>query len=85
MSDVKTTATAAEVTPAPAPVRNRQSLCSCLRWKGMFVESEPDPEVPNTSAGLFWCTHTMNCLGPDGKVAGRDECTSGRGCFETLS
>lgn len=72
--------------PAAAPpARNRQRLCSCLRWKGMYVEAEPDPQVPNTSDGLFWCTHTMNCLGPDGKVADREACTSGRSCFETLT
>lgn len=59
-------------------------LCRRLRWKGMYVDAEPDPEVPNTHSGLCWCTHTMNCLGPDGKVADEESCRSGRGCFEML-
>ncbi len=58
-------------------------LCRRLRFKGMFVEAEPDPSVPNTSDGMFWCTHTMNCLGPDGQVAGRDQCGPGRDCHES--
>lgn len=49
----------------------------------MFIESEPDPTVPNTSDGFYWCTHTQNCLGPDGGVADNLRCRSGRGCFET--
>ncbi len=59
-------------------------VCCCLRWKGMFVDVEPDPEVPNPKDGLFWCRHTMNCLGPDGQVATEQVCRSGRACFETL-
>lgn len=89
MSDVDaatTDGTTRDGAPAAgAPARNRQRLCNCLRWKGMYVEAEPDPQVPNTSDGLFWCTHTMNCLGPDGKVADREACTEGRSCFETLA
>lgn len=61
----------------------RQSQeCQRLRSKGMFIEVEPDPTVTHTSDGFFWCTHTMNCLGPDGQVADRDSCQSGRRCFE---
>jgi hypothetical protein len=48
----------------------------------MFVETEPDPSVPGTSDGMFWCTHTMNCLGPDGRTAVPQRCTAERDCFE---
>ena len=58
--------------------------CRCLRSKGMFIEAEPDPTVSHTSDGFFWCTHTMNCLGPDGRAADREDCRPGRGCFEPL-
>lgn len=61
-----------------------KNLCRCLRWKGMFVDAEPDPLVPNPSDGLYWCIHTMNCLGPDGKVADPRTCRPGRSCCETL-
>lgn len=60
----------------------RKETCSCLRWKGMYIDAEPDLAVPNTSDGLYWCVHTMTVLGPDGKVADREACTVGRGCFE---
>ena len=62
----------------------RRNVCRRLRSKGMFLEVEPDPTVPNPSDGFFWCTHTMNCLGPDGDVAEEDRCRAGRGCYERL-
>lgn len=62
----------------------RENVCRRLRWKGMFIDVAPDPTIPNTSDGFFWCTHTMNCLGPDGKVAERDSCREGRRCYEAL-
>jgi hypothetical protein len=48
----------------------------------MFIEVDDDAEMQRQSDGPFWCTHTMNCLGPDGTVAGREECTPARRCFE---
>lgn len=60
------------------------NLCKRLRWKGMFVEAAPDPTVPNMSDGFVWCTHSMNCLGPDGKAADRDNCKPGRSCYEPI-
>ncbi len=57
-------------------------VCSRLRSKGMYVEAEPDPTVPSTSDGFFWCMETMNCLGPDRDVANRESCQKGRGCFK---
>jgi hypothetical protein len=59
------------------------SLCRRLRAKSMFVEvEEPDPSVEGTYEGLVWCSHTQNCLGPDGQVADGDSCKPGRGCYE---
>jgi len=57
-------------------------LCLGLRWKGMFIDSPPDPTIPNPHDGFCWCRHTLTCLGPDGKVAEREACQPGRGCYE---
>jgi hypothetical protein len=56
--------------------------CRRLRTKSMFHDVEQDTALPPMNDGFFWCTHTQNCLGPDGKVAGRDDCNRGRPCFE---
>jgi hypothetical protein len=56
--------------------------CRCLRWKGMYIDAEPDPLVPNPSDGLYWCLHTMTNVGPDGKVAESGRCGGERICFE---
>ena len=65
------------------PDRWTPDLCRRLRWKGMFVEAEPDLTVPNPSDGFCWCALTAGLLGPDGKPAGRDPCTGNRACFES--
>ncbi|HEX6851098.1 MAG TPA: hypothetical protein VF139_06790 [Candidatus Polarisedimenticolaceae bacterium] len=57
-------------------------LCRRLRWKGLYIDVEPDPSIPNTSDGFCWCTHSMTALGPDGEVADREGCRPGRPCFE---
>ena len=59
-----------------------EKQCRSLRSKGMFIEVEPDPTVPSMSDGFVWCSHTMNCLGPDGQVADQETCSPGRSCFE---
>ena len=61
-----------------------EGVCSRLRSKGMYIDAAPDPSVPKTSDGFFWCTHTMNCLGPDGNVADRESCRPGRSCYQEL-
>jgi hypothetical protein len=61
-----------------------QSCCSRLRWKGMFIDAEPDPSIPKTRDGFCWCSLTMNCLGPDGRVADEESCCHGRGCHEEV-
>lgn len=54
-------------------------LCPSLRWKGQFIEAEKDPVCAD---GICWCLYTQTCIGPDGKVADRDNCTnSSRTCY----
>ena len=63
---------------------NDPNLCSALRWKGQFILSEPDPSVPASNDGLFWCMHTQTCIGPDGELAEPGNCSSeSRGCHGT--
>ena len=60
------------------------NLCPALRWKGQFILSEPDPTVPRSNDGLFWCLHTQTCIGPDGELAEPGNCASNkRGCHGT--
>lgn len=87
MADDARRTDAAAVLPT-APMANgaqprRNNGCKCLRWKGMYIEAEPDPQLPSSDAGIYWCVHTMTCLGPDGEVANVKSCGSDRGCFET--
>jgi hypothetical protein len=56
--------------------------CRGLRWKGMFIDSPPDPTIPNPRDGFLWCRHTLTCLGPDGGVVEEASCRPGRGCYE---
>ena len=56
----------------------RFQLCRRLRWKA------PDPTVPPSNDAFFWCSQTMNCLGPDGKVCNEEGCQSERQCYESL-
>ena len=44
----------------------------------MFVDVEPDPEVPKPRDGFCWCSLTMTCLGPDGRVADEARCGAER-------
>ena len=50
----------------------------------MYVDVEPDPSIPNMRDGLYWCSRTQTCLGPDGKVATEGHCCDGRRCFNPL-
>jgi hypothetical protein len=71
----------AELTSIP---RVTPSQCRCLRSKEMYINVEPDLSMPHSGSGIFWCAHTQNCLGPDGKVAGEENCRPGRSCFEPV-
>jgi hypothetical protein len=58
--------------------------CFNLCWKGMYIEAEWDPAVPHGNDRLFWCHHTMQPLGPDGKLADDYECNETRACYRPL-
>ena len=61
----------------------KREVCCCLRAKTMFYDS-PDHDDPESheaqKAGPFWCAQTQSLIGPDGHIAGLDQCRSGRGC-----
>jgi hypothetical protein len=60
----------------------RPNLCGYLRWKGMYIWGERDPAVGPTNDGFFWCQHTQNCLGPDGRLVEPTHCDSAeRKCY----
>jgi hypothetical protein len=67
-----------------AELFSSKQMCRRLRTKTMFYQSEPDPSVPPSNDNSFWCTHSMNCMGPDGDVAEPESCRPGRGCFESV-
>jgi hypothetical protein len=56
--------------------------CRYLRSKGMYIEVEPDPLVPNMSDGFYWCSHTQNCLGPDTQPVEAESCRPERMCYQ---
>ncbi len=58
--------------------------CEKLRWKGMFTDSVPDPNIQPSNERSFWCQHTFTCLGPDGNIVDDFECSPGRSCFVEL-
>ena len=59
-------------------------LCRRLRWKGMFIEVPQEAKGLGGTDQFCWCTHTMNCLGPDGKIADDEKCRPGRMCYEAV-
>jgi hypothetical protein len=61
-----------------------RACCANLRRRGMFIDVEPDLAGFQAQDGFCWCSLTMTCLGPDGRVADEARCGGGRGCFETL-
>jgi hypothetical protein len=61
-----------------------QDRCRHLRSKEMFVEVPTDLSIPRYHSGHYWCVHSQNVLGPDGKVANEENCRPGRSCFESL-
>ncbi len=61
-----------------------KQVCRRLRFKGMYIDVEPDPHVPNTSDGFCWCSHTQTCLGPDSEPVDKDDCIPARGCYEEV-
>ncbi len=58
--------------------------CSSLRCKEMFIDGDPELSLRTSGSGIFWCSHTQNCLGPDGQVAEPESCKPGRSCYEGI-
>ena len=52
----------------PSLTKVGMNRCEKLRWKGLFIEAAEDPSIQPNNERSFWCQHTWNCLGPDGKV-----------------
>jgi len=45
------------------PSMNR---CANLRWKGLYIQAECEPENDSSHDTALWCQHTYKCVGPDG-------------------
>ena len=58
--------------------------CRWLRCKEMFIETAREFRMEESGSGIYWCSQTQSCLGPDGQVADTENCKSGRGCFDLL-
>lgn len=73
----------AEIVDADRFNPERENLCGNLNWKGKFIWADKDDTVPPSNTGSFWCLHTQNCMGPDGKLAEPGECdSSNRKCHK---
>ncbi|MGH9396253.1 MAG: hypothetical protein ACRD18_05325 [Terriglobia bacterium] len=62
----------------------KEVTCLRLRCKEMFIDmgtGEPY-NLKDSGSGIYWCSHTQNCLGPDGQAAHFDYCKQGRNCYE---
>jgi hypothetical protein len=40
------------------------------------------PLEERSGSGIFWCSHTQNCIGPDGRIVSLEECVTARPCHE---
>jgi hypothetical protein len=60
-----------------------QDRCTNLCWKGLYIDAVWDPTVPQ-SERIYWCQHSYNCLGPDGKAVDEYECNPSRACYQSL-
>lgn len=68
----------------PGLTKIGMNRCGKLRWKGLFIETEPSTEVQPSNDRAFWCQHTFKPIGPDGKVVDEFECHAARSCYEEL-
>ncbi|MBI3696516.1 MAG: hypothetical protein HY238_16955 [Acidobacteria bacterium] len=59
--------------------------CENIRWKGMFVDVQADPEAEAESREhIYWCVKTQTILGPDGQTVDEDICSPSRSCYRAL-
>ncbi len=74
----------AQVDPSFNVIGVTQQHCRSLRCKEMFIDTGREFRMEDSGSGIYWCSHTQTCLGPDGEVADAEHCKSGRGCYEVL-
>ncbi len=55
----------------PGQQKASMNRCEKLRWKGMFIEADRDPNSPPSNPRPFWCQHTFKRFGPDGQGSRR--------------
>jgi len=66
---------------------NRKALknrCVYLRWKGLYIDAQFDPENHFSNDSALTCLQTCKCVGPDGAVVDEFECSPARACYEAL-
>jgi hypothetical protein len=66
---------------------NRKALknrCAHLRWKGLYIDAQFDPEHHFSNDSALTCLQTFKCVGPDGSVVDEFECSPARSCYEAL-
>jgi hypothetical protein len=68
--------------PRGSPAAAVQVYCRFLRCKEMFIHTEGSFNLADAGSGAYWCSHTQNCLGPDGQEVGAESCVPGRSCHE---
>ena len=57
--------------------------CGNIRWKGMFIDTEPDLAKAAPDEHICWCVLTQSCFGPDGQVVHESSCNRHRNCYVT--
>jgi hypothetical protein len=55
--------------------------CRFLRSKEMFYDNGI-PLEDRGSSGIFWCSQTHQCLGPDNITVSTEECGPERSCYQ---
>ena len=66
------------------PQTASQDHCRFLRCKEMFIDTGRDFHMSQSGSGIYWCSHSQNCLGPDGGIVNLENCKQGRACFQPL-
>jgi hypothetical protein len=70
--------------PTAFSKRISMNRCANLRWKGLYIQAEVDPESSYSNDSAMWCQHTFKCIGPDGQVVDEFECSPARECYVQL-
>jgi hypothetical protein len=62
-------------------IRLKERPCRYLVSKEMFYDNGI-PLEDRSGSGIFWCSQTHKCLGPDGTVVSTEDCGPARACYE---